>query len=85
MERPARLPRLLLRMEHDNFSSVKGVGFGVFEYCIDYGPGHRIYLGKDGTKLVILLGGGTKKRQQKAINNAQRYWKDYKERKKKER
>ena len=75
----------LLRMEHDNSSSVKGVGFGVFEYCIDDGPGYRIYLGKDGTKLVILLGGGTKKRQQKDINDAQRYWKDYRERKKKER
>lgn len=63
---------------------MKGVGFGVFKYCIDDGPGW-IYLGKDGTRLVILLGGGTKKRQQKDISNAQRYWKDYKERKKKER
>jgi len=80
----SKVATALLRMEHDNFSIVKGVGFGVFEYRIDYVPGYRIYLGKDGTKLVILLGGGIKKRQQKDINDAQRHWKDYKERKKKE-
>lgn len=50
------------RMEQGNFSNVKGVGAGVYEYRIDFGPGYRIYFGKDGDRLVILLAGGTKKR-----------------------
>jgi len=40
------------------------VGGGVFEYKIDFGPGWRVYSGKDGDRLVILLGGGTKQRQE---------------------
>ena len=48
----------------------KGVGSGVFECKIDYGPGYRVYFGKDGDRLVILLGGGTKKRQQQDIETA---------------
>ena len=51
------------RMEQGNFSNVKGVGTGVYEFRIDFGPGYRIYFGKDGDRLVILLAGGTKKRQ----------------------
>ena len=53
----------LRRLELGNFSNVKGVGGGVFEYRIDFGPGYRVYFGKDGDAVVILLGGGTKKRQ----------------------
>ena len=51
------------RMGQDNFSNVKGVGTGVFELRINVGPGYRIYFGKDGNQLVILLAGGTKKHQ----------------------
>ena len=47
-----------------------------------YGPGYRVYLGKDGDQFVILLGGGTKKRQQEDIAGAQARWADYKRRKK---
>jgi len=71
------------RMENGNFSNVKAVGQGVSEYKLDFGPGYRIYFGKDGDKLVILLGGGTKKRQSRDIETAQALWKDYKRRKKK--
>jgi len=70
------------RLEHGNFSRVKSVGDGVHECRIDWGPGYRVYLGKDGAKLVILLAGGTKKRQQNDINKAKEYWRDYKKRKK---
>jgi putative addiction module killer protein len=70
-----------MRMTLGNFSNVKGVGSGVYEYVINFGPGYRIYFGKDGDQLVILLGGGTKKRQQKDINNAIELWEDYKHRK----
>ncbi len=72
----------LARMELGNFSNAKGVGAGVFEYKIDFGPGYRIYFGRDGERIVILLGGGTKKRQQQDILTAQGRWTDYKQRKK---
>jgi len=49
----------------------------VLEYKIDFGPGYRVYFGKDGDRLVILVGGGTKKRQDKDIAAAQLAWKDY--------
>ena len=74
----------LTRMEQGNFSKVKGVGSGVLEYKIDFGPGYRIYFGKDGGRLVILIGGGTKKRQKQDIAVAQEYWAAYKRRKKQE-
>jgi putative addiction module killer protein len=48
---------------------------------MDFGPGYRVYFGKDGETLVILLGGGTKKRQQPDIAAAQQLWREYKQRK----
>lgn len=81
-EAAAKLTMAVTRLQQGNVSRVKGVGSGVFEYKIDFGPGYRIYLGKDGGRLVILLGGGTKKRQSTDINLAIARWQDYKERKK---
>lgn len=78
----AKVTIALTRLEQGNFSNAKGVGAGVYEYKIDFGPGYRIYFGEDGDTLVILLGGGTKKRQQKDIAAAQMCWADYKRRKK---
>ena len=72
----ARVTTTLIRIEHGNFSSVKGVGSGVFESRIDFGPGYRVYFGKDGETLVILLGGGTKKRQGRDIQEALTCWAD---------
>lgn len=71
----------MTRIAQGNFSSVKGVGGGVFESRIDFGPGLRVSFGKDGATIVILLGGGTKKRRARDIANAHRCWQDYKERK----
>jgi putative addiction module killer protein len=71
-------------MEQGNFSNTKGVGAGVFECRIDFGAGYRIYFGKDGETVVILLGGGTKKRQSNDIRAAQACWADYRWRKKQE-
>jgi putative addiction module killer protein len=65
-------------MEQGNFSNAKGVGEGVLEYKIDFGPGYRVYFGRDGDTIVILLTGGTKKRQQRDIDAARAYWRDYK-------
>ncbi len=67
-----------------NLSNTKGVGAGVTECRIDFGPGYRVYFGKDGDRLVILLGGGTKKRQQGDIRKAQALWRDDKGRKRRE-
>ena len=75
---------LLTWMEQGNFSNVKSVGAGVHEYRIDFGPGYRIYFGKDGDRLVILLAGGTKKRQDADIAAAKGHWRDYKRRKRQE-
>ncbi len=80
----ARVVTALVRMEQGNLSNTKGVGGGVLECRIDFGPGYRVYFGKDGDVLIILLGGGTKKRQQKDIENARIFWREYKLRKRKE-
>ena len=71
----------LARLEAGNTSNVKAVGEGVNELRVDFGPGYRVYFGWDGPELVILLGGGTKKRQNSAIKYAQGCWSDYKTRK----
>ena len=72
------------RLALGHTSAIKSVGEGVSEYKVDFGPGYRIYFGKDGQTLVILLGGGTKKRQQNDISAAKDAWKTYKGRKKQE-
>ena len=72
----------LERIAAGNTSSIKPVGEGVSEYKIDFGPGYRIYFGKDGDQLVILLGGGTKKRQNQDIEDARAAWREYKQVKK---
>ena len=58
-----------------------GVGEGVLEYKLDFGPGWRVYFGRDGEALVILLAGGTKRRQQIDIEAARARWADDKRRK----
>lgn len=78
----AKVRVFLLRMEQGNLANTKSVGQGVRETRIDFGPGYRVYFGKDGDRLIILLAGGTKKRQQKDIENAKARWQDYKRRKK---
>src|ERR1700720_4116554 len=77
----AKVTIALTRMEQGNLSNAKGVGAGVYEYKIDFGPGYRIYFGHDGVDLVILLAGGTKRRQQRDVDTAQARWADYKRRK----
>jgi putative addiction module killer protein len=78
----AKVTAAVARIRLGNFGDVKPVGGGVSERRIDFGPGYRIYFGKDGQRLVILLGGGTKSRQDKDISDAQAAWQEYKQRKK---
>ena len=56
----AKVNTATTRLSLGNWSGVKGVGSGVFERVIDFGPGYRIYFGKDGETVVILLAGGRK-------------------------
>ena len=80
----ARVTTTLIRMEHGNLSCAKGAGGGIFEGRIDFGPGYRVYFGRDGDALIILLGGGTKKRQQRDIETARSLWREYNQRKRRE-
>ncbi|HKI27000.1 MAG TPA: type II toxin-antitoxin system RelE/ParE family toxin [Candidatus Sulfotelmatobacter sp.] len=77
----AKIAVAVIRMSNGNLSNVKSVGTGVFEYKVDFGPGYRIYFGKDGERLILLLGGGSKKRQQTDFENAMVRWQDYRQRK----
>ena len=77
----ARITLAVFRLEAGNFSAAKGAGAGIFELRLDFGPGYRVYFGKDGEQLVVLLGGGTKKKQQADIETARALWLEYKLRK----
>jgi putative addiction module killer protein len=77
----ARVAVALARIGQGNLSNTRGVGDSVLEYRVDAGPGYRIYFGRDGGTLVILLAGGTKRRQQRDIDDAKARWADYKRRK----
>ena len=67
-----------------NLSNVKGVGAGVFECRIDFGPGYRVYFGKEGDTLIILLGGGIKRRQPRDMEIAHMLWREYRRRRRRE-
>ena len=79
----AKVTTAKVRMEQSHLSNVKWFR-GIGEYRIDWGPGYRIYLARDGLKIIVLLGGGTKKGQQKDIERAIALWEDYKRRKARE-
>jgi len=76
----AKVATATLRLEMGNTSNVKWLGT-IGEYRIDWGPGYRLYLGRDGEALIILLVGGTKKRQQADIERAKNLFTEYKARK----
>ena len=76
----AKVTIALTRLEQGNDSNVRSVGSGVFELRINFGPGYRIYFDRENDTLLILLGGGTKKLQQRDITAAQGNWQDYKRR-----
>ncbi len=77
-----RIDARLARVELGNFGDAKSVGDGVLELRIDYGPGYRVYFGRDGNALVVLLLGGEKSSQARDIATAKDFWADYKARKK---
>jgi len=77
----ARIDRYVRRMEQGNLGDSKVVGKGVRELRIDFGPGYRIYYGIDEGRIILLLGGGTKRSQSQDIKKALSRWAAYKQRK----
>ena len=73
----AKVSMAVYHMEQGNLSNARVVGAGVSECRIDFGPGYRIYFGPDGDALIVLLGGGTKGRQQRDIETARDLWREY--------
>lgn len=67
------------RLSLGNFGKCKVLRPGLFELRINYGPGYRIYFGRTGSKIILLLCGGNKSTQTKDVANAYRHWKKFKE------
>lgn len=80
----AKVTVALARLEQGQFSNVKSVGAGVHELKVSYGPGYRVYFGKDSHTMIILVGGGTKKRQKVDIKAAKLRWANFKARKRRD-
>ena len=78
----ARIDRYIRRLEAGNFGAAKALNEGVFELRLDFGPGYRVYYGRDGKTIIILLGGGSKRRQSADIAAAIERWKRFKQSKK---
>jgi len=66
------------RAKFGNFGDHKSIGQGIIELRINFGPGHRVYVGLHGSELIVLLCAGDKSTQVKDIEKAIRYWADYK-------
>lgn len=77
-----RILARLARIQAGNFGDCKSVDEGIFELRLFFDNGHRIYFGKDGKTLIILLCGGSKDTQNKDIEKAKKYWHQYNKRKK---
>ena len=77
----AKVATAVTRLSLGNMSNVKGVGSGVSELRIDFGPGYRVYFGKDGDHIIILLGGGTQAAPAARYQRRNRKLGDYKRRK----
>jgi putative addiction module killer protein len=68
------------KMELGLFGDVEPIGDGLSELRIHYGPGYRVYFGKEGKQVYLLLCGGDKSTQSKDIKKAKTYWQDHKRR-----
>ena len=73
----ARIQARILRFETGNLGDHKAVGGGVWEARLVFGPGYRIYFGKDGESMIVLLAGGDKGSQTQDISRAQGFWRAY--------
>ncbi|MFI5361533.1 MAG: type II toxin-antitoxin system RelE/ParE family toxin [Elusimicrobiota bacterium] len=69
-----RIEHRIERLASGNLGDWRPVGDGVVELRIDYGPGYRIYIGRQSLQTVVLLGGGNKSTQEKDIRAARARW-----------
>jgi len=76
-EARARIRVRINRIRLGNFGDSKSVGGGVSELRITYGPGYRVYFGRQGDTIVVLLCGGDKRTQSRDIDVAKDRWQDY--------
>ena len=76
----AKVATAMVRLEMGNTFKVRWFE-GIGEVKIDWGPGYRVYLARDGETLIVLFGGGTKRRQQADIARAKALHAEYKARK----
>ena len=74
----ARIETRIDRLSLGNFGGCSTAKEGVIELCIDFGPGYRVYFGREGNALVVLLWGGKKDTQDADMKLAREYWRDYK-------
>ena len=75
----ARIFARLARVRQGNLGDCRGVGEGVSDLRVDYGPGYRVYFAQKGQTLVILFCGDDKRTQERDIQRAKQYWQDYNE------
>ncbi len=75
----ARIDKNIYQLKFGNFNSVKALREGIFELKMDFGPGYRVYFGREGKNLVILLGGGSKRRQAADIAAAVTRWRKFRQ------
>ena len=73
-----RIDARLLRIKKGNFGDYKAIGEGLYELRFFFGPGYRVYYAIVGTQIVLLLAGGSKKRQSEDIRRAKRFLETYK-------
>lgn len=78
----ARILARLERLEVGNFGDSKFIRDGVSELRIDWGPGYRVYFGREGRNVILLLCGGDKRKQGQDIKRAIGLWQEYENRKK---
>lgn len=76
----AKVRARLARVESGNFGDCKALRAGVQELKLDYGPGYRVYLSRQGEEIVLLLCGSDKSDQDRAIKQAIEYLNDWKKR-----
>jgi putative addiction module killer protein len=73
----ARIQARIFRFELGNLGDHKSVGGRIWEARVMFGPGYRIYFGKEGSSIILLLIGGDKSSQARDIRKAQLLWKEY--------
>ncbi len=75
-----RIVQRVNRLATGLFGDCKPCRESVWELCIDWGPGYRVYYAKIGRAVILLLAGGDKRKQDPDIERAIEYLSDYRKR-----